>query len=154
MSKSRKWNYEQDVLCVKRYAWFVIKKDKLSLEKHPEIYNCECFKAIEKCDNISDLVNIIANDIPEIPKDDILRKIRKIKKIFLEWGLDNIDDPKPLSGYTKQMLIAADDYLTYRFNHDIDGTEVVTKAMHDEKLKQEYEKQLKSKDIIICQDDF
>ena len=156
MNKTHKWDYEQDVICVKRYCWFNIKKEKRSLEQYPELYNCESFKAIEQCENINDIADVIAKDIPEIPKVDIVKKIRKMKNIFIEWHMDYCPEIKPLAGYTKQIKDAVEDYVCYRLRHEVDGTEVETMAQCIKREKQEMEEYLRrlkeSDEVIICQE--
>ena len=160
MKNTHKWDYEQDIICVKRYFWFNIKKDERSLRDNPEIGNLEGFKAIENCENISDLADVIAKDIPEIPKVEIVKRIRKMKKIFIEWHIDYCPEIKLLAGYTKQMEEALKDYACYRFGHEIDGTEVETKAQCIKREKQEMEERLRrlreSHESFVCSepDDF
>ena len=141
-----RWSYEQDVLCVKRYVWYTIKNDKRSLEECPELCARESFRAVEGCKDINDLLGVIGGDVPEASRENILKRIRMLRKIFLEWGLDNLDEPKPLSCYTKQLLMAADDYLSYRLKHDIEGTTVETKAQYEKRIKHEIE-ELRNKEL-------
>ena len=141
-----RWSYEQDVLCVKRYVWYTIKNDKRSLEECPELCARESFRAVEGCKDINGLLGVIGGDVPEASRKDILKRIRMLRKIFLEWGLDNSDEPKPLPCYTKQLLMAADDYLSYRLKHDIEGTTVETKAQYQKRIKHEIE-ELRNKEL-------